>query len=97
MSITVLLDLKAQSGSMDTLKQLFVEILPDTRKFEGCEGLEVLINQDDGENLILVERWQSRQQYEKYFAWRQESGLLDRLGPLLAAPPGLRYLDDTGI
>ena len=97
MSITVLLDLKTQSGSMDGLKQLFVEVLPDTRKFEGCEGVDVIVNQDDGDNLILIERWQSRSAYEKYFAWRQETGLLDRLGPMLAAPPGLRYLDDTGI
>ena len=97
MSITILLDLKAAPGSIDKLKDLFVEILPDTRAYEGCEGLEVHLNQDDGDNLVLVEHWQSRPHYEKYFAWRQETGLLDRLGPLLGAPPSVRFLDDTGI
>lgn len=97
MSVTVLLDLKAASGSIDDLKQLFVEILPDTRAYDGCHSLEVHLNQDDGDNLVIVERWESRPHYEKYFAWRQETGLIDRLGPLLGAPPSIRFLDDTGI
>jgi quinol monooxygenase YgiN len=97
MSVTILLDLKAAPGSIDKLKQIFVEILPDTRAYDGCEGLDVHLNQDDGDNLVIVERWQSRPHYEKYFAWRQETGLLDRLGPLLGAPPSVRFLDETGI
>lgn len=97
MSVTVLLDLTAKPGSIENLKKLFVEILPDTRSYDGCEGLEVKINSDDPNNLLLVERWQSRQHYEKYFAWRQETGLIDRLGPLLGAPPSVRTMEDTGI
>ncbi len=97
MSVTVLLDLNAKPGSMEAMKKLFVEILPDTRRYEGCEGLEVKINDDDPNNLVIVERWNSRPHYEKYFAWRQETGLLDRLGPLLGAPPSVRFLGDTGI
>ncbi len=97
MSVTIVLDLKAAPGSIDDLKQIFVEILPDTRTYEGCEALDVHLNQDDEHNLVIVERWQSRPHYEKYFAWRQETGLLDRLGPLLGAPPSVRFLDETGI
>jgi quinol monooxygenase YgiN len=70
MSVTILLDLKAAPGAIDKLKQIFVEILPDTRAYDGCEGLDVHLNQDDGDNLVIVERWQSRPHYEKYFAWR---------------------------
>ena len=97
MSVTILLDLKAAPGTIDKLKDVFAEILPDTRAYDGCEGLDVHLNQDDGDNLVIVERWQSRPHYEKYFAWRQETGLLDRLGPLLGAPPSVRFLDETGI
>ncbi len=97
MSVTVLLDLKAAPGSIGQLKQLFSEILEDTRAYDGCDGLEVHLNQDDGDNLLIIERWQSRPHYEKYFAWRQETGLIDRIGPLLGAAPSIRYLDDTGI
>jgi len=97
MSVTILLDLTAKPGSMEDLKNIFIEILPATRSYDGCEGLEVKINSDDANNLVIVERWQSRQHYEKYFAWRQETGLIDRLGPVLGAPPSVRFLEDTGI
>jgi quinol monooxygenase YgiN len=73
MSVTILLDLKAAPGAIDKLKQIFVEILPDTRAYDGCEGLDVHLNQDDGDNLVIVERWQSRPHYEKYFAWRDSA------------------------
>jgi quinol monooxygenase YgiN len=97
MSFTVVLDLNAKPGSMEDMKKLFAEILPDTRKYEGCEGVDVKINNDDADNMVIIERWQSRPHYEKYFAWRQQTGLIDRLGPMLGAPPNIRYLDDTGI
>ena len=97
MSVTVLLDLNAKPDSIEALKKIFAEILSDTRSYDGCEGLDVKVNNDDPNNLVIIGRWQSRPHYEKYFAWRQETGLIDRLGPVLGAPPSIRYLDDTGI
>ena len=44
---------------------------------------------------VLVEQWQSRAHYEKYFAWREETGAMAQLGDALVAPPSLRYLDPT--
>ena len=36
-------------------------MLPDTRSYEGCERLEVRLYLDDGDNLDILERWESRQ------------------------------------
>ena len=58
-----------------------------------CLGIETLRGQDDSDTLVIVETWESRAHYEKYFAWRQETGLVDRLGAHVAGPPGLRYFD----
>jgi len=44
---------------------------------------------------VLIESWDSREHYEKYFAWRQESGALAALGEMLAGPPNLRYFDEV--
>lgn len=93
MAITVLLELNLKADQVDATKQIFKEILPDTRAYDGCKGVEVIDNQDDRANLVLVERWESRAKYDKYFAWRQESGLIERLGGVLAGPPSIRYFD----
>ena len=53
-------------------------------------------NQDDTNTLVLIEQWDTRGQYEKYLAWRQESGTLAKIVELLDGPPSIRYFDPTG-
>ena len=93
MAITVLLDLQAQADKVDALIKTFKEILPDTRAYDGCIGVDVQQNQDDKTNIVLVEQWESRAHYEKYFAWRNESGAMEKLGSMLAGPPSIKYFD----
>lgn len=93
MAVKILLELKAKPGTGGELLAIFREILPDTRAYDGCLGIETLRGQDDSDTLVIVETWESRAHYEKYFAWRQETGLVDRLGAHVAGPPGLRYFD----
>ena len=42
---------------------------------------------------MFYERWDSRQHYEKYLAWRTETGAVNQLGAMLAAPPSIRYFE----
>jgi len=95
MSVTVLLELQSQSENLEELKSFFKNMLPDTRAYEGCQGVNVIGNQDDSCNLVLVEKWDSRQHYEKYLGWRTETGALEVLSALLAQPPSIRYYDDV--
>ena len=57
----------------------------------------MLANQDDPANLILLEQWQTRADYETYVAWRAEQGTLESLGALMASAPSIRYYDDLTI
>ncbi len=93
MAVTVLLELQAKGEKAAEMKQVFKEILPDTRAYDGCLGVDVIENQDDAANVVLIERWETRAKYETYLAWRQESGFIDRLGGYIAAPPSIRYFD----
>ncbi len=93
MSIAVLLEIQVKPENVGDMKAYLKDILPDTRAYDGCEGLDVYGNMDDGDNLVLYERWGSRPQYEKYLAWRSETGVVDKLGSMLAGPPSIRYFE----
>ena len=55
MAITVMLEVQAQPEKAAELKQVFKEILVDTRAYDGCISVEVTENQDDTANLVLLE------------------------------------------
>ena len=96
MGVLVIVELTAQEGKGDELASMFREVVPDTRSFEGCEWCNVYRDQDTPSRFTIVETFASREHYDRYFAWRGERGDLDQLGALLAGPPELRFLDDTG-
>lgn len=93
MAITMILDLKIQPARLDEFMTLLAEILPDTRGYDGCLGLETCVDQDDPNHVVLIERWDSRAHYDRYLAWRTETGLVDTFRGFLSAPPGFTYLD----
>ena len=93
MSTVVLLEIQVKPEAVDEMKALLKKILPDTRAYEGCQGLDLYGNLDDTGNLVFYERWDSRQHYEKYLAWRTETGVADQLVAMLAAPPSIGYFE----
>ncbi len=95
MTCIVILEATAKKGTGTDLVEAFRALLPDTRNKEGCQGVEVTTNLDNADNLVLVERWATRKDYENYLGWRQQRGDLDRLGALLAEPPSIRYFNLT--
>ena len=97
MSINVILEVLAKPESIDELKSTLEAILPDTRKYDGCISVEVIVNQENPLNIVLLEVWESREQQEKYFQWRGETGALDALGAMLSQPPNLRYFDGLSV
>ena len=75
MSVLVILDIPATAETRDAVLAALHEALPVTRAFDGCEGLELLVNQDDPANLVVYERWASRAHYAAYRAFRAETGM----------------------
>ena len=94
MSVTVLFEILSKPESIDALKSTLKNILPDTRSYDGCQGVHVVGNQDDPCNVVLIQTWASRQHYAKYLAWRTEIGAIETLGAMVYQPPSIRYYDD---
>jgi quinol monooxygenase YgiN len=97
MSVVILLDFRLKPEVLEESMQLFKKILPDTRAYSGCEGLDVYSNADDPTNIVFYERWQSSEHYKKYLAWRTESGFMGAFGAKLAEPPTIRYFNRQDI
>jgi quinol monooxygenase YgiN len=95
MGCTVVLEIKLKSDMIDVGKQTFKAILPDTRAYDGCAGVDVIENQDEAGNLVLIESWESRAKYEKYLGWRAETGALEKLGALCEGAPSIRFFDSV--
>ena len=93
MSVMVILEIQVKPENISNMKSLLAEILPDTRAYDGCQGIETHSNTEDPGNIVAIEYWNSRAHYEKYLAWRTETGVMDQLGAMLAGPPSIRYFE----
>ena len=45
--------------------------------------------------MIAVEEWGTREDHQKYAAWRTETGAVDRIVSMLSGPLSIRYFDKT--
>lgn len=98
MTIAAILDLRLKRESLDTAREVVAKILAETRAFEGCEGVDVLIDDEDEGHWLCVEKWASAEADAAYRAWRAGPGAIKDLGPLLAGAPGLtKYTVDPAI
>lgn len=54
-------------------------VLPGTKSFSGCHW--VYLSEDDNSNTIeAITKWDSREAYESYLSWRQNSGYFGPIG-----------------
>lgn len=93
MSVTITLEVEAKEGNLDALKNMFIETLPDTRKFEGCNEVCAYTDEDKPNTVFMIENWDSREKYEKYIAWRGETGAMETLVALVSGPPTIRFFE----
>lgn len=95
MSVAVTIDLQVDPGKLDEFLAFMHDIAPDTRAYDGCELFDIWVDQDKAGHVLFYEIWDQRADQEKYFAWRTETGVVERLGSFLTAPPEITYFDNT--
>ena len=86
MPTAALLDLHLRGDRAADGLPLIEAILGDTRAFEGCLGVEVLVDVDDPAHVTVVEHWQSLEHDDAYRAWRATPEGASGLGELLDRP-----------
>ncbi|HET6348815.1 MAG TPA: antibiotic biosynthesis monooxygenase [Candidatus Krumholzibacteria bacterium] len=96
MSVMVLLEAPVKSEEVSNIKSYLAKLLPESRAYDGCRAMDVYFNTEDGSRMVMVEQWDSRSHHEKYLGWRTQTGVMDKLGGMLAGPPSIRYFEKTG-
>lgn len=95
MAIMVLLEVKAKAEAVARLKAALPALFPDTRAYDGCRGLMAYTCADDGQTFVFVEYWETKAHYERYLAWRTETGVMADFVGMLEADPSIRYFEQV--
>ena len=99
MSIGVIVEFrtKADSDGAALITNTFKDRLESvTRKYDGCESIYLYVDPDDANHFSLVERWASREKYDKYREWAMAQPGTEDLLSLLEGEMTTVFLDDTG-
>lgn len=91
MSVIVLVNLDVKEEYVDELKKYFKEILPDTRSFEGCQGVQLYESKESPTKMTIHAKWTSEEAQKKYMSWRMDTGELEKLIPMLSEHPNLEF------
>lgn len=95
MSVTLMLTITARPGQGWQVITHLAPKLKETRAFPGCESIALYTIHDTPDRALLLERWASAEDHKRYVAWRQASGEVDQLMPLLAQPIEVVTLDEA--
>ena len=82
MSHVVIAEFHAAHGKLDDLLAALKQALPETRAYDGCLGLDSWLDEERS-TVVLTEQWTSFDHYDRYLAWRAETGVLGAVATLL--------------
>ncbi len=91
MSVIVIINLSAKDEFVEEVKKFLKEKLPDTRSFEGCQGVQLYGSIESPSKLVLHEKWDSEEAHKKYRSWRMETGAEDKLSSMLTETLNLQF------
>jgi quinol monooxygenase YgiN len=95
--VAALLEFRFKPEVLDNVPGALSRTLAVTRRFDGCQRIDVLVDDSDPGRYLLVEVWDSMEHDAAYRAFRASPDGASELGPLLAAAPVLTYYSATSI
>lgn len=97
MTVQVIVELPIKEGRVDDFRDFMVKILPHTRSHPGCVSIEFVKSQDNPHHILVMEKWNSRKDYEDYYKWRMETGALAEMADTIDGEPTMRVFDPAGL
>jgi len=94
MTVLVVVEAKVDSDRIDDAIDFLADKFPETREYSGCQDITAYLN-EDGQSFMFIEHWDSREQFDKYMSWRQESGTFSVFLDMLVGEPSFRFFEKT--
>ena len=95
MALITQFELIAKEANGEALSAFLSEILPGTLSYEGCEGADFGVSEDNASSVLLIEKWRSKADFEAYLNWRIDRGDFAKMQSLLALDPKVQYFNLT--
>jgi quinol monooxygenase YgiN len=95
MSINILTEFKTKDNRSEDLLALIKKRLPESLGHGGAEKISIRQNQDDPNDIVSAQRWESRQAYLSYFEWRTDSGVTAQFEEMLKVPISIRFFNEV--
>jgi quinol monooxygenase YgiN len=93
----VTVDLAVEPAKLPEFLAFVKELLPDTRAYDGIRSIDVLVDEGNPGHVVFFEIWESRPHYDRYLAWRTETGALANMGNYLTAPPAISHFQRADV
>ncbi|MCF8710078.1 putative quinol monooxygenase [Rhizorhapis sp. SPR117] len=84
--VAVTFEMELKEQAVEPMIKGFAAALEETRAFPGCRSVNAYRSHEDPNRIILLENWDSVEAYQKYIAWRTETGSMDGMVTALAKP-----------
>ena len=95
MSVSVLVEGTLKDKFKDVFPEICAEGFKVTRTVEGCQNINLVINRENPNNFVFTEVWDSKEHYDKYFAFRLEDGTIAAIQNMCSAGPTVRVFNIT--
>ncbi|RLA48782.1 MAG: hypothetical protein DRQ97_02880 [Gammaproteobacteria bacterium] len=95
-SVFVILSMQVDLAKMDEFLIMMREAVEDTRAWEGCQMLDIYVDQDKPGRVVFYEIWTSRDEYETYFKWREDAGFIEKMADFITSELDISFLSKEG-
>ncbi len=67
MTVTAIIHTRAKPGQGAALRDAFIAGIPHARADADCQGIDILVNAEDPDHIVLIEKWISVEAHGRYF------------------------------
>lgn len=92
MSTIVILEADVKPESKSKLLTRLMQLLPETKQYKGFINISIH-SEEDTNQVVFYEEWQTVDDYHAYLKWRTETGVMKELGDTFNSPPSIRYFN----